>query len=367
MRVNLNYDALRGAADDGQKRQQLFASIKAALLLPPMLVDMLGTNRALKFAANDPNLIQGQKAAAPTIDEVKDYLRSERAARFLGGQKWAVPADNPALTSTSGRMVEFFHENIRDMDLGYLALFDEVDMRRSSEDHFEVIGTSLGISWQQLKPGEAIKPRREISEAKTTVSYLTLGAGLSLLDDWLRFNKFYLVSDAVNEFVSTAANKKVELHYGLLTALGSGINTAFATDDATTFNNAAAKILRACEAKGYAIGSNAQLDIVVNPEKVGRVLAMLDARRGSPMVAYGTQKQPIAFQVRNVISTTKVPSDSTGYYLVLPGRKLKRATWTDLTIESKREASVSAEDWYGREQYNAVIGDSDQVSRVLFA
>ena len=32
----------------------------------------------------------------------------------------------------------------------------------------------------------------------------------------------------------------------------------FATDAATTFNAAVAKILRACELKGYALGSNAQ-------------------------------------------------------------------------------------------------------------
>lgn len=366
LKLNLNYDALRPLSD-GEKRTQLFKGINAGLLYAPMLIDALSAARAMKSASSDPRLVGGAAVAAPTLDEIKAFLTCERAAKYFGGQKWAVPADNPALTQTGSRMIEFYHENIRALDLGWQVLFDHVDMRQSSEDHFELIATNLGITWSQTKPGAATKPRREISEAKTTVPYLTITAAFSLLDDWLRFNKFYLVSDVVNEFVSTHWDKLASDHYGLITALGSGINVAYATDDATTFNTAAAKIIRACEAKGYALGSNVELDILVNPEKVGRVLAMLDAKRGSPMIAFGTQKQPVAFGVRNVIVTTKVPADSTGYYLALPGRKLKRATWLDMKLESKREASVSAEDWYGKSQYNAIVGDQDQVARVLFA
>jgi hypothetical protein len=85
------------------------------------------------------------------------------------------------------------------------------------------------------------------------------------------------------------------------------------------------------------------------------------------MLAYGTNKQPIAFSVRNVIVSTKVAAAENNYYVVLPGRKLKRADWKALTIESKREPSVAAEDWYGRGQYNAIAGDSAQIARVLFS
>ena len=68
-----------------------------------------------------------------------------------------------------------------------------------------------------------------------------------------------------------------------------------------------------------------------------------------------------------MISTTYVPSNDTGYYLVLPGRKIKRGVWKDPTLESKRDIAVSAQDWVGVEQYNAAIGNSDQVRRVKFA
>lgn len=365
MRHNLNYAALAGRPEADQ-RTQLFAGIKATLLMMPLVLDILGPTRAAKAAAPEGAVVAGAPAGL-TVDEVKAYLTSERAAKFMpGGQKWAVPADNPILTQQSGAVVSFFHDNMKDVDLGWQVLFDLVDLRNSNQDHFELIGSNFGIVWEQKKPGGQTKPRREVTESRTNVPYLTYTAGFSLLDDWLRFNKHYLVSDMLSEVEGKYWELLAQTHYGLLTALGAGINVAFATDDATTFNNAAATLLRNNDGKGYALGSNAQLDIVVNPEKVGRVLAMLDAKRGSPMVAFGTAKQPISFQVRNVIVTNNVPSNSTGYYLVLPGRKLKRGTWLDLSVESKRDPSVSAEDWFARAQFNAIIGDSQQVARVLF-
>ena len=366
MRNNLNFAALAGLPA-AEARTELFNGIKGALLMMPMMLDLMGTTRAVKAAASGDERITGPDLPAPTLDEVKAYLVSGKAARFMGGTKWAVPADNPALVQTGSNMIQFFHENIRDIDIGWQALFDYVDMMGSNQDHFDLITTSLGFTWEQMKPGGAIKPRREIAEGKTSVGYLTVGEGFSLLDDYIRFNKFYVVAEILSEFYGTYWDQKASLHYSLITGIGAGIDVNFATDAQTTFNAAAAKILRAADGKGYSVGSNAQLDILVSPEKSGLILSMLDAQRGSPMVAYGVAKQPVAFSVRNVIVSTKVSASDTGYYLVLPGRKLKRADWTALTIESKREPSVSAEDWYGRGQYNAIVGDQAQIARVKYA
>ena len=119
--------------------------------------------------------------------------------------------------------------------------------------------------------------------------------------------------------------------------------------------------------KGYAAGQNAVFYAVCAPEHLGRIERMLTAQRGSAMVDYGTVGQPLAYSIGGVISTTHVPANSSGYYLVLPGRKLKRGVWKDLTVESARNVYVSAEDIVGVGQYNAAIGDSDQVRRVLFS
>lgn len=366
MRLNLNYKSLRELPHE-QARSELFNGINAGLKLLPMALDVLGESRVLKMAANDPRLISSAGQAQLSLDEVKAFLTSERAAGYMGGQKWTVPADHAGLTSLAARVVDFANSNLRSIDLGYTALYQLVDMRGTDKSSFDMMNANMGFTWDQRAPGEQIKPRRNIKGEKMPVSYITAGDGFSLLDDWIRYGEFYKVEDALQEFTNSYYAIKAHRHYAPIIAVASSQNTAFATDDSTTFNAAVATMLRALEAKGYQLGSNVQVDIVVNPEKVGRVLAMLDATRGSAMLAFGSQKQPIAFQVGNVISTLEVPNDSTGYYIVLSGRKLKRGEWLDLRIETQREASASATDWYGRGQYNAAIGDQDQVRRVLFS
>lgn len=365
LRLDLNYNALRAMPIDAA-RKALFDGINAAYATLPMVVDAMGEGRALKASANDHSRIIGRDDPL-TVEQAKSFLQSERASKFFGGQKWTVPNDHAALNNLAGRLVNFSVDNLREIDLGYTALYDLVDMRGTGQDSFDILEAHMGFTWEQKQPGAQIKPRREIIASNLPVTYITAGDGFSLLDDWLTYGKFYKVQDAVNEFLNTYQVVKAQRHYAPITSQGSGINVAFATDDATTFNAAAAALIRGLSAAGYAIGANVQLDILVAPEKVGRVLAFLDAKRGSPIIAYGTQDQPIAFTVRNVITSTEVSSGTNAYYLVLPGRKLKRGEWMDLKIESQREASVSATDWYGRGQYNAAVGDSDQIKRVAFS
>ena len=76
--------------------------------------------------------------------------------------------------------------------------------------------------------------------------------------------------------------------------------------------------------------------------------------------------QPVTVHVSQVVASVNIPANTGGYYLVLPGRKLKRGDWLDLTVESKRDIYVRASDYVGTFQTNAAIGDQDQIARVLF-
>jgi hypothetical protein len=199
------------------------------------------------------------------------------------------------------------------------------------------------------------------------VPFLTFGAGEGILDDWLQFQQFWKVDEFINEFRAKHFDQMANLHYSLFTSLGAGINTAFTVDDATTFNAGASTLFRNLRTMGYGVGQNTGLYILCAPEKVGRVLAMLEAQRGSNYLAFGTQKQPIAFTVQGVISSTFIPANDTGYYLVYPGKKIKRGLWKDLSIEQIRNPAMRSNDMYASAQYNAAIGDTSQVRRVLYS
>jgi hypothetical protein len=359
-----NLSRLRSLPQDQQKAA-LRGMVAFGLMLPHMATDMLGAKAPLVFRHGESRMKGATHGpvALPTDGEIKAWLTGDSAAKFFGA-KWAVPGDNPQLTDTANAFHQFFHE-LPALDLGYQSLYDFVDMRGSSETTFEVINSNLGITWSRIDGGGNLKPNREIGEGSVNISYVTYGAGLGIQDDWFRFNKFYLVEDAVREFQAKYFALHANAHYGLLTALGAGVNTAFATNDQLTLNNAAATIARAMEPKGYASGSM-QFDIVTSPEQAGRLLLMLEARQGSAFVAM-QNRQPIAWTIRNLIVSTRITAADTGYYLVLPGLRMKRGQWLDPTLESDRVAAAAATDWYARAQFNAVIADTAQVRRVLFS
>lgn len=365
MRHGFNFDQLSALSLE-EKRTQVFTAIKGALAMLPIALDVMGQQTALKMAANDPRLIAGG-GDMPSEDAFKNFLVSDRAAKHFGGQKWAVASDSPGVVQTASRAIQFVRDNIGELDLGYTPLFKFIDMRNATTDTVDVARSTNAVVFEETPRGGQIKVNRKLASDVTSLKMLTYTGGVAILDDWLRFNKWYQVEQAVEDMQLGYAREQAELHFGLITAVGAGSNVAFDTDLATTFNKAVAGMVRKLDAKGYVLGSNPQVDIVVSPEHVGAVMAMLEARKGSPIVAFGTQKQPIAFGVRNVIVTTKIGAAENSFYVVVPERKLVRAVWADLTIEASRKADYRANDWYGHGQFNSLLGDQDQVARVALS
>lgn len=369
MRHQMNLAALNDLPIE-QKRTHVFNAIKGALALMPIAIDVLGTQAALKYAANDPALIgrnRGGVVTEPSLESVKAYLTSDGAAKHFGGQKWAVPSDAPAVVQTANRVIQFMRDNLPSIDLGYTSLFKLVDMRGATTDTVDVATTSSGVKFEQTEYGGQIKLARNIGVNETALKMLTFTGGRAILDDWLNFNKWYKVEDAITDIQLGYAKNQMDLHYGLIKAVGAGSNVAFDTDLATTYNKALAGLMRKLDAKGYVLGSTLEVDIVVSPENVGKVLAMLEATRGSAMVAFGGQKQPITSVPRNIIVTTQIASNDNNFYVVVPERKLVRAVWKDLTVETERAADYRATDWYAHGQFNSVLGEPDQVARVALS
>lgn len=352
MKTAINFKAIE-KMPERQARKALADAVKYEFEKPALALELAklaaiakrGNIKGAGFASNDPS--------------------HERIKSFLAA-KYATPSDNPILTGLASDFEQFFHTNMPEIDVAFDVLFDLVDLRASTHSQFEITDTNAGISWSQRKPGEPTKLRRNITESQTTVPYLEFSDGVGILDVWLQFQKWWNIDEVINEFRAKYYDTMAATHYGLFTAQGAGINQAFATDDSQTANNAAATIIRACKTKGYAVGDNPSFYALCAIEKVGRLEKMLTAQRGSAIVDSGTVSQPLAHRIAGIIGTTNVAAADTGWYLVLPGRKIKRGVWKDLSVESDRDIEVSATNIVGVGQYNAAIGDSAQVRRCLF-
>lgn len=300
-----------------------------------------------------------------TMEEMKAAI-VQRAAEFMlnmtkmpvQGQKMRGPdtnlqGDHPVALVMS--------DAIKTPDRGYELIFKEIDMRASSSDSFDIIGVSGGATFYQLKPGGEVKLTKIGAAAKTVVSYLRYAGGLNILDDWIRFNKFYLIDELFEDTIRNWWTQRATLFYGLLAALGAGINQAFDTDDITTINNACAQMQIDLEAAGYPVDETAQFVITCNPLLRARILKALK----TTIETQGVNKQ-VEFNISAVVNTTKIAN--TSYYVSLPGFKNQRGEWEDLVARPAQRDELhlgSVNVWTGA--YNAIIGESKQHRRLALS
>ncbi len=341
---------------EGQQLKVLSEAVSFEIGLVNTCLDLFNGQYAFGKQFHRIGALSAAPVTAPTTDRIKAFL----------GQKYTTPSDTPVLSNVAAKVETFFHTNMPEIDLGWTNFFTYHDLRSSNQDSFEIVDTNAGVQFKQRAPGEVVEIRRGISESETTVKAVEFAGGVGILDNWLRFQKWWRIDEVVAEFQAQAWDKMANWHYQLFTAQGAGINVPFDTDDTKTLNNAAGSIFRAVRGRGYAIGQNAGLWIMTSPEQVGRVMKMLEARQGSLIVAYNDDKQPITANIAGVISTTYVSPADTGYYLILPNRKIQRGNWKDLSIKSNVDIYKAAEDLVGRMEFNAAVGDTAQVRRVLW-
>lgn len=314
-----------------------------------------------KFARhrNNPEAI---KALARNITEFfkEPTAASKRklAAQSLldvlkeAGVKFTVPDSN----LTGPKPVVSTYANTAMDDYGYERLFEFVDMRQSTSETFDLLDITNGVTFTQLKKGEPIKVR-SITTATANVGYLKYGAGLGFLDDWFRFNKYYLMDDILRDVRAKYYDTMSQDHYALFAALSSAVNQAFATDDVTTINNACAQIIKDCNALGFAVGENPVFKIAAGSGLKARIAKALAAGFAVP----NSNNNQVVYRIDEVVATPKLAD--TSYYVVLPGKKLKRAVWDDLNAESQRDALRRAEDMTWEGKYNGAIGEAKQVRR----
>lgn len=283
----------------------------------------------MKEIAEEPTLVTGAKLSGPD-------------AALIG-------QGNPiALVGT---------DTVKTPDRGYEVLFDEVDMRASSNDSFDILDVTGGVTFYQIKPGEEVKLSPIPKGALTSVKYLRLAGGLNILDDWLRFNKYYLIDELFEDTIRRWWDKKADIFYALLAALGAGIDQAFDTDDITTINNACATILANCKAAGLMVDENPNFVITANPSLKARLLKAMK----TTFETQGVNKQ-IVFNVPTFVQTGKIAN--TTYYVSLAGFKNKRGEWEDLVARDAQRDEThlgAVHVWTGA--YNGVIGLASQHRR----
>lgn len=272
------------------------------------------------------------------------------AEKFVGA--------DPALLRSAPPIIMTGTDTVNQPDRGYEALFAEVDMRQSTSKTFEIANITGGITFYQVNPGEEAKLSQLPTAGKVDVGMLRFIGGFAILDDWLRFNELYKIADLTSDTVTRWYDQKADLFYGLIEALGAGVNQAFVTDDVTTINNACSQIITDLAAAGYAVSAGSKFYITCHPSLLARVYKALAAVFTNP----NTNNNQIVYNIAGVIPSAKIAA--TSYYVSLPGLKAKRGEWEDLnTRPAQRNELVLGADHVWTGAYNGAIAETKQFRR----
>lgn len=299
------------------------------------------------------NDIPPEQRKGKVLDAINHAIKTVQSMPVLGSKAGA-----DANLQGQASVVLVQADTIKMPDRGYEMIFDEVDMRASSNESFEVLDVTGGVTFYQQLPGEEAKLSKLPTTAKSSVSFLRFTGGFPILDDWLRFNQYYKIDALTADTVRRWFDKKATIFYALIAALGAGINQAFATDDSTTINNACAAILTDLEAAGYVVAESSEFVIVCNPTLKARIMKALAAGFLNP----NSNLNQIVFNVSALVTTTKLAN--TSYYVCLPGQKSQRGEWEDLnTREPQRNELRLGADHVWTGAYNGVIAETKQFKR----
>ena len=241
------------------------------------------------------------------------------------------------------------------LDFGFEELYDLIDMRMAGQTSFDILDVNNLITFQEKKTGEKMKVYG-ITTGKASVEKMVVAAAIGILDDWINYAQFWNLNQAAEEARSKYYDKQATDHYALLAAISSDQNQAFATNDTTTINNAAAKIFTDLTGKGYVLTGSEQLVIRANVNLKSRIEYAFTTNFNSP----NGGKEQI---VHNVTRQYTNKLASTSYYIGLPGRKAKRGIWSDLSAESDRDILLQGTDVAYAGEYNMAIGEEDQFRR----
>jgi hypothetical protein len=301
--------------------------------------------------------VDPEKAKDTVLDAAAAAVK--RLVSDINGMKMV--GVEPAFMGTPP-VIEVHSDTLHAPDKGYEVLFDEVDMRASSSDTFEILGISGGARFYQMKRGDKAELSRLPEGDMANVKYLRFTGGFAILDDWLRFNQHYKIDELIRDTTIRWYEQKAELFYGLLTAMDSSINLAFDESLGNTVDKACAQILMDLKAEGYAVSDGAGFYITVNPMKKRAVIKALAARFDSP----NSNADEISANIKGVISSVHYPADS--FMVSLAGHKNKRGEWEDLNTRppQRDELSLGADHvWTGA--YNGAIAEPKQHRRCAWS
>lgn len=305
--------------------------------------------------------------------EILAYVAAPAVAVKKAINAFSTTSDMPELSTNSQ---EIFRD-VSDYDMGYEAAFRTVTVD-AGKDHWEILNTKSGLEFVDVPEGGQLSVNR-ITGDKVRISVKKYGGAIGWSDEFFRFRQFAIMEQLAEEFRDKYWADKANRHYALIKSGANATPTSWAstavaaTDpqyqlirDINTIENAASALTdRLKNVVGNV--SNSQLILFARTNMRMRVLRALNTQINDVPGAS-------TFVTANIVPVFTYNSNlfdaNTDAFLVLPGRKIQKATVLEPTTYNKQDILSLSYIQAVWSYYGAGIGfetGAEQIQKLQFA
>ncbi len=270
-------------------------------------------------------------------------------------------------------LIERYHMGLEEIDSGWQNFFAIRNFAGSRTPGFRIREVSSGLTFEKRPEGGRARIYR-LTGSEVFVTFDTYGGGLEFDQAWFDDQEWWAIEDTAAEFRSKWYSDKAAVMYGLIGAIGSGQNVAYDTTGSTglekdiiTINTAAAQVLTALKARGFAVTANTPL-VVLSPIQLrARLQRALAAQAITP--ASAGAHITVDYNIRPIYSMNVLNAGAATtsiWYLAVPGMKCKVGEKMDLTVWAEFKAEAYATTTVGWGRYAAYLNE-EQILRLATA
>ncbi len=303
------------------------------------------------------------RAAAQAFTSTGDV----NAARAALVQGFATSQDFPASVL---EVLDKYHQTLY-FDTAWEQVFKLIDLRNSNRDSFDILDVISGLRFNRVPEGLKAQIYK-MSGAKVTVTLDMYAAGLGWSRRLFMNKEYWTIEDNAIEFRNKAFESKAQDHYDLIENIPATYDLAWQavtgaipnTDkdyvpirDINTINKACENILIRLQDLGMSVSPNSEFLILAPIQNIGRIRRAL----GIVQQAFAGSTTQINYNVRPLY--TLMFTNTSDYYVILPGNKIQTANRMDLTVFSDFDIESFTDIAVGWQWYGGAIGEIKQIVR----
>ncbi len=308
------------------------------------------------------------KAAAQAFASTGDAaIARNTLVQGLQAQAFATSQDFP--TSVL-EVLDKYHQTLY-FDTGWEQAFKMIDLRNSNRDSFDILDVISGLRFNLTPEGLKTKLYK-MSGAKVNVTLDMYSAGLGWSRRLFMNKEYWAIEDNAMEFRNKAFESKAQDHYDLIEGIAATYDLPWQAiegaipntnenyvplRDIRTINQACENILIRLQDLGMSVTPNSEFIILAPIQLRNRLPRAL----GMVQQAFASSTSQAAYNVRVIY--TLMFTNTSDYYVILPGNKIQSATRMDLTVFSDFDIESFTDIAVGWQWYGGAIGELKQIVR----